>query len=121
MMRQLVGVVGLQTSHVILCNFERTGIQQMLEECGFDVCGMHVKCSPVCPFENSDCCMACLLSKQDDFCQQISLLKQKITSRGHLCIFLPKFHCELNAIEMVYISYSFLQYSKTFYWTVLGL
>ena len=24
MMRQLVGVVGLQTSHVILCDFERT-------------------------------------------------------------------------------------------------
>src|SRR5260370_18625507 len=86
---------------------ETNGIQQMLEECGFDVCGMHVKCSPVCPFENSDCCMACLLSKQDDFCQQISLLKQKITSRGHLCIFLPKFHCELNPIEMVYISSSF--------------
>jgi len=86
---------------------EAKGIQQTLEEHGFDVCRMHVKCSPVCPFENSDCCMAHLLSKQDNFCLQISLLEQKITSRGHLCIFLPKFHYELNPIEMACISSSF--------------
>ena len=76
------------------------GLQQTLEERGFDVCRMHVKCSPVCPFENSDCCMARLLSKQDDFRLQESLLEQKIKSKGHLCVFLPKFHCELNPIEM---------------------
>jgi hypothetical protein len=100
---------------------EAKGLQQTLEECGFDVRGMRVKCSPVCPFENNGCCMAHILSKQDDFCLQISLLKQKITSRGHLCIFLPKFHCKLNPIEMACISSSFWQYSNTFYWTVLGL
>jgi hypothetical protein len=86
---------------------ETKGLQQTLEEHGFDVCGMHMKKSPVCPFKNNGCCMACILSKQDDFCLQISLLKQKITSRGHLCIFLPKFHCELNPIEMACISSSF--------------
>jgi hypothetical protein len=43
------------------------GLQQMLEECGFDVCMMQVKCSPVCLFENNNYCMAQLLSKQDDF------------------------------------------------------
>jgi hypothetical protein len=45
--------------------------------------------------------MAHLLSKQDDFRLQESLLEQKIKARGHLCVFLPKFHCELNPIEMV--------------------
>jgi len=79
------------------------GLQQTLEECGFDVHGMCVKCSPVCPFENNDCCMARLISKQDDFYLQESLLEQKIKSRGHLCVFLPKFHCELNPIEMACI------------------
>jgi hypothetical protein len=39
------------------------GLLQMLEEHGFKVQGMHVKCSPVCPFKNDDCCMARLLSK----------------------------------------------------------
>jgi len=77
------------------------GLQQTLEERGFKVQGMRLKCSPVCPFENDDCCMARLLSKQDDFRFQESLLEQKIKSRGHICVFLPKFHCELNPIEMV--------------------
>ena len=82
---------------------EAKGLQQTLEERGFDVHGMRVKCSPVCPFENNDCCMAHLLSKQDDFHLQESLLELKIKSKGHLCIFLPKFHCELNPIEMACI------------------
>jgi hypothetical protein len=86
---------------------EAKGLQQTLEECRFDVCGMCMKCSPVCPFKNNGCCMARILSKQDDFCLQILLLKQKITLRGHLCIFLTKFHCELNPIEMACISSSF--------------
>ena len=43
------------------------GLQQTLEERGFNVLGMHAKCSPVCPWENNNCCMAWLLSKQDDF------------------------------------------------------
>ncbi len=78
------------------------GLQQMLEECGFNVQGMRAKCNPVCPIENTNCCMAQLLSKQDDFQLQESLLEQKIKERGHICTFLPKFHCELNPIEMVF-------------------
>jgi hypothetical protein len=42
-----------------------------------------------------------ILSKQDDFTNQISMLKSVIREAGHECIFLPKFHCELNPIEMV--------------------
>jgi len=80
---------------------EAKGLKQVLEERGFNVAGMSAKCSPVCAFENNDCCMARLLSKQDDFRLQTSLLEQKITAKGHHCIFLPKFHCELNPIEMV--------------------
>ena len=78
------------------------GLQQMLEEHRFNVHGMHVKCSPVCPFENNNCCMARLLSKQDDFRNQISLLKQNIHAHDHICVFLPKFHYELNLIEIVH-------------------
>ena len=82
-------------------NGEAKGLQQTLTERGFDVRTMKAKCSPICPFENDTCCMARLLSKQDDFFFQESLLEQKLKARGHICIFLPKFHCELNPIEMV--------------------
>ena len=77
------------------------GLQQVLEERGFNVSGMRSKCKPVCPWENDNCCMACLLSKQDDFANQESLLEAMIQNASHECIFLPKFHCELNPIEMV--------------------
>jgi hypothetical protein len=36
---------------------------------------------------------------QDNFQQQKSLVQETIKAAGHLCIFLPKFHCELNYIE----------------------
>jgi len=82
-------------------NGEAKGLQQTLEERGFNVRGMRAKCRPVCPFESESCCMARLLSKQDDFRFQDSLLEHKVKAKGHICMFLPKFHCELNPIEMV--------------------
>ncbi|KAF9258948.1 hypothetical protein L218DRAFT_1080196 [Marasmius fiardii PR-910] len=76
------------------------GLQWVLEEWGFSVRGMQTKCKPVCPTSNTDCCVARLLSKQDDFTHQISMLETLIKELGHECLFLPKFHCELNPIEM---------------------
>ena len=90
-------------------NGEPKGLQQTLEERGFDVARMRAKCSPVCPIENERCCMARLLSKQEDFRNQRSLLELTITAQGHLCTFLPKFHCELNPIEMVRSFSSYVQ------------
>lgn len=87
-----------------LPNGQPKGLQRVLEERGFNVSGMRAKCAPVCPFENTDCCMARLLSKQDDFANQPSQLETLIKGAGHECIFLPKFHCELNPIEMVSVS-----------------
>ena len=80
---------------------EKRGLQQTLEECGFNVGHLCAKRAPVCLFENNNCCMARILSKQDDFTNQISTLKSVIQEAGHECIFLPKFHCKLNPIEMV--------------------
>ena len=77
------------------------GLKQVLEEQGFNVNHLHAKCVPVCPIESQNCCMAWLLSQQDDFKDQISMLETFIKQAGHECIFLPKFHCELNPIEMV--------------------
>ncbi|KIK38771.1 hypothetical protein CY34DRAFT_25514 [Suillus luteus UH-Slu-Lm8-n1] len=76
------------------------GLKQVLEERGFDVRKLRAKCAPVCPWESTNCCMACLLSQQEDFTNQPSMLETLIKKAGHECIFLPKFHCELNPIEM---------------------
>jgi len=43
------------------------------------------------------------LSKQDDFVNQLLMLETVIKEAGHKCVFLPKFHCKLNPIEMVFI------------------
>ena len=39
------------------------GLKTVLEERGFDIHGLRTKCSPVCPFESTGCCMARLLSQ----------------------------------------------------------
>ena len=46
-----------------------------------------------------DCCCWRILYVQPDFVAQRSQLEELITSRGHLCDFYPKYHCELNFIE----------------------
>ena len=49
-----------------------------------------------------DCCMQRVLSLQPDFRAEKPLLQLVIEKAGHKCFFLPKFHCELNPIEMVW-------------------
>lgn len=90
-----------QVQKMTLADGTPKGLQQVLEERGFNISGLRAKCSPVCPWESENCCMARLLSKQDDFANQPSMLETLIRAMGHECIFLPKFHCELNPIEMV--------------------
>ena len=57
--------------------------------------------------------MAWLLSKQDDFINQVSMLETLIKEAGlsHECIYLPKFHCKLNPIEMVCLIFTFVLFS----------
>ena len=47
----------------------------------------------------NSCCARRLLSVQPDFLEQKSRLQEEIEKRGHLCLFFPKYHCELNCIE----------------------
>ena len=34
-----------------------------------------------------------------DFKRQKTILREKVESRGYICLYFPKYHCELNAIE----------------------
>ena len=51
---------------------------------------------------STSCCMQRTLSLQEDFLQEKPLIQLVIEKAGHKCLFLPKFHCELNPIEMVW-------------------
>lgn len=55
-----------------------------------------------------DCCLTRILSMEPDFLAERSALEELFLKRGHLCQFLPKFHCELNPIEMVWGRSKFL-------------
>ena len=43
-----------------------------------------------------------ILAKMEDFKNEKTLVERVLKARGHRCIFLPKYHCELNPIERVW-------------------
>ena len=43
-----------------------------------------------------------VLADYDDFKEQKSMLHAYIMAQGHACHFLPKFHCELNEMELIW-------------------
>jgi len=49
--------------------------------------------------DGAPCCLEFMLSEQPDFKDQRNAIEELVASRGHHCIFLPKFHPELNCIE----------------------
>lgn len=48
------------------------------------------------------CCASKILMNQSDFKNERPMLQVIIEEAGHLCMFLPKFHCEWNPIELVW-------------------
>jgi hypothetical protein len=52
--------------------------------------------------EDQWCCMYRVLALQADFQSERPLIQTVIENAGHVCLFLPRFHCELNAIEMLW-------------------
>jgi hypothetical protein len=77
------------------------GMEQIIQERGlWPAEGLIAQCPKFrCPPGRTDCCCRRLLFSQRDFAQHKSQLQELIESRGHLCDFYPKYHCELNFIE----------------------
>lgn len=48
---------------------------------------------------SKSCCWSKILGDQSDFANERNQLQQIIEGRGHVCVFLPKYHCECNPIE----------------------
>jgi hypothetical protein len=72
------------------------GIKAVLMEHGLYEDHLRDKCKKC---TSDSCCGKRILELQPDFQQQKSLMQEVIEEAGHLCILLPKFHCELNFIE----------------------
>jgi hypothetical protein len=75
------------------------GMKQVLTELGLWKEKLLMKCKGSCDVEATVCCATRILDLQPNFKEQRSLIQEVIMAAGHLCIFLPKFHCELNFIE----------------------
>lgn len=75
------------------------GIKAVLTERGLCDKDLRGKCANKCDVGSIACCLKRILELQPDFREQTSLVQEVIEAAGHMCIFLPKFHCELNFIE----------------------
>jgi hypothetical protein len=86
------------------------GVKTILQERGcWPEYTPNLKCKIRCPnpmaypvpiSNKPPCCLARILLTHKDFFEQKSAIRMLIEERGHKCVFIPKFHCELNAIEM---------------------
>jgi len=78
------------------------GMKVILQERGLWRSNLKAYCknSNVSLEENLTCCARHILASQVDFKNQKPLLQEIIEAKGHKVVFYPKFHCELNYIEM---------------------
>ena len=75
---------------MVLPDGQAKGMKLILQERGVDTTGMKADA------------MRAKLKTYSDFKNQKTILEEFIERRGHLCIFYPKFHCELSPIERVW-------------------
>jgi hypothetical protein len=82
------------------------GMKQILEECGMhEYTDLQTEClgfKCTDPGNESKCCCRRVVFNLPDFAATKSLLEEDCEREGVEVLFLPKFHCELNPIEMVW-------------------
>jgi hypothetical protein len=97
---------------------EPKGMEQILIKRDYNIPGLRFKCPKGTkytvplkypPAIKQTCYLACILLNHQDFFKEKSQVKELIIDRGHKAMFLPKFHCEINLIE-IYWGYSKTRY-----------
>lgn len=82
---------------------KQKGVERILLERGlWPKERLNLDCAKGCQTGSISCCARKLLSNQSDFLDQKGWLEEVTSRRSHQIIFYPKFHCELNFIEMVW-------------------
>jgi hypothetical protein len=78
---------------------KQKGVKQALVERNLWRNGLTLRCKTGECNEEHTCCASAILGNQPDFLSQKSLVQEVIERHGHLCLFFPKYHCEMNFIE----------------------
>ena len=81
---------GRQIQSMVMEDGTPKGMKMVLEERGINTSHM-----------NADD-MRVVLSYHEDFCTEKTVVEYYLENRGHIVLFIPKFHCELNPIERVW-------------------
>ena len=86
------------------------GMKEVLKDRGLWIDGLPRTCSR-CRADDKhpdrvDCCAERILELQPDFVAQDSILEEIAREEGQRIVFYPKFHCELNFIEMYWVQAS---------------
>ena len=80
------------------------GMAIILQERGYtNAFGLRAECKDFkCAPGAINCCCRRILYNEPDFVNVKSILQERVESRGHHCLIYPKYHCELNPLEMVW-------------------
>lgn len=86
------------------------GIKDILTKRGLWTDNLKLQCTKPAGVKTSehackgktDCCARTMLANQPDFLEQECEIASVIREAGHLCLFLPKYHCKLNIIEFLW-------------------
>ena len=85
---------------------KQKGIRTILMERNLWIDGLKLDCKPCKdkspPLSNVQCCARRILSQCEDFRVDKCWLEETVEALGHRLLFFPKFHCELNFIEMLW-------------------
>ena len=98
-------VFGMESIHVRILEERGPWRQDLRTLCKIDnpKAGSNTKRidNPEClrPIDGRQCCARAIHSAQHDFLAQKSRLGEIIEAAGHLVMFYPKFHCEINWVE----------------------
>ena len=76
-----------EVQSMVLSDGTPKGMKLVLQERGTDVKGMTADK------------MREILGAHPDFSSQTTIVEEVVQNRGHICLFYPKYHCELNPIE----------------------
>ncbi|KAH9076682.1 hypothetical protein Ae201684P_010618 [Aphanomyces euteiches] len=89
--------------NMVMSNGHAKGLKAVLTERGIDCSRMLLQCKSSIDIKSTKgvlkCCARHCMASHDDFRQQLSVLEETISQEGHICLFFPKYYCELNPIE----------------------